>query len=106
MAWQRLYQDRGRTKFVVAEAIVGHDMYFSHAFLGAQRSHIDLNMLGRSILHEHNFKSLDVGVKYTILDTKFTGANFLAYGIYPNYAFLMKSVSVSRTAKEKLFAKY
>lgn len=106
VAWQGQYQDRGGTKSIVAEAIAGHDMYFWHAFLGAPGSLNDLNVLGRSTLHEHYLKSPAASVKYTILDTDFTGAYFLADGIYPNYAFLMKSVSVPRTAKEKLFSKY
>lgn len=102
MAWQ----DGGGTNSVVAEVIVGHDMYFLHASLGALRFLIDLKVLGRSTFHERFFKYLAIMVKYTNLDTESTGGYFPTNGIYPIYAFHMKSAYMPRTAKEKPFAKY
>ena len=32
IAWQGMYQDRNKKKRKVAEAIVGHDMYFNTPF--------------------------------------------------------------------------
>ena len=50
-------------------------------------------------------ESSATSVKYTIGDTEFEGVFFLADGIYPNYAYLMKTISEPATGKEKLFAK-
>ena len=106
VAWQGQYYDRGGTKSIVAEAIAGHDMYFWHAFVGAPGFLNDLNILGRSTLHEHYLNSPAAKIKFVILDEEFTGAYFLADGIYPGYALFMKSVGHPRTRKEKLFAKF
>ena len=77
MAWRGQYEDRGGTKSVMAEAIARHDIYFWHAFLGVLGSLNDLNVLGTSTVHEHYLKSHVACVKYTILDTEFTGAYLL-----------------------------
>ena len=49
-------------------------------------------------------ESLAPSTKYTIRDTKFEGAFFLANGVYPNYAYLVKTISKVATDREKLFA--
>ena len=80
-------------------------MYFWHVFLGCPGSLNDLNVLGVSTLANTYMESSARTVKYTVGDTEFEGTYFLADGIYPNYAYLMKTISNPTNPKEKLFAK-
>ena len=105
MAWAGQFHDRTGIRSVVAEAIAGHDMYFWHCCLGFPGSLNDIQIIRRSTISMAYLESPASSVEYTIGDTKFQGAFFLGDGIYPNYAFLMKSISNPGTEKEKLFAK-
>ena len=103
--WQGQFQDRNGHRSVIAEAIAGHDMYFWHVFLGCPGSLNDLNVMGVSSLASTYMESAARTMKYTVGDTEFEGAFFLADGIYPSYAYLMKTISNPTNPKEKLFAK-
>ena len=105
MPWQGQFQDRNGHRSVIAEAIAGHDMYFWHAFVGCPGSLNDLNVMGVSSLCGTYMRSAAATTKYMIGDTEFEGCFFLADGIYPNYAYLMKTISNPGNPKEKLFAK-
>ena len=89
----------------VSPTITGHDMYFWHCCLGFPGSINDRPVLGRSTISMAYLESPAASVEYTIGGTEFQGAFFLADGIYPPYAYLMKTISNPATAKEKLFAK-
>ena len=105
MPWAGQFQDRNGHRSVIAEAIAGHDMYFWHAFFGCPGSLNDINVLGFSTLTGTYLRSAAATTKYTIGDTEFEGAFVLADGIYPNYAYLMKTISNPSNPKQKLFAK-
>ena len=105
MPWQGQFQDRNGHKSVIAEAIAGRDMYFWHVFVGCPGSLNDINVMGVSTLCNTYMRSAAATTKYTIGDTEFEGAFFLADGIYPNYAYLMKTISAPGNPKDKLFAK-
>ena len=80
-------------------------MHFWHVFVGCPGYLNDLNVLGVSTLASTYMSSATATTKYTVGDTEFEGCFFLADGIYPNYAYLMKTISKPGTPKEKLFAK-
>ena len=105
MPWAGQFQDRNGHRSVIAEAIAGHDMYIWHAFFGCPGSLNDINVLGFSTLSGTYLRSAAATTKYTIDDTEFEGAYFLADGIYPPYAYLMKTISNPTNPKDKLFAK-
>lgn len=105
MAWAGQFQDRTGIRSVIAEAVAGHDMYFWHCCLGFPGSINDIQVLGRSTISMAYLESPAATVEYTIGEEEFTGAYFLADGIYPNYAYLMKTISNPATAKEKYFSK-
>lgn len=106
MPWQGQFQDRNGHRSVVAEAIAGHDMFFWHVFVGCPGSMNDINIMGVSDLSTTYMKSAAATTRFTVGDTEFEGAYFLADGIYPNYAYLMKTISNPTNPKEKLFAKH
>ena len=80
-------------------------MYFWHVCVGFLGSLNDIQVMGRSTITMAYLESPAASIMYTIGDTDFEGAFFLADGIYPNYACLMKTISEPTTAREKLFAK-
>ena len=85
--------------------MAGHDMYLRHYCLGFLGSFNDTQVMGRSTVTMAYLESPAASIKYTFWDTKFEGAFFLANGIFPNYAYLMKAISEPATAREKLFTK-
>ena len=104
MPWAGKFKDRSGMRSVIAEAVAEHDMYFWHVCLGSPGSLNDIQVLNRSTIISAYMESPAVSIKYTIGDTEFEGAFFLADGIYPNYAYLMKTISEPSTGRENLFA--
>ena len=104
ISWQGMYQDRNRKRSIVAEAIAGHDMYFYQAFVGCPGSMNDLNIMGVSTMQSNYMESCAIEQKYTISGREFRGAYFLADGIYPDFPYFLKTVSVPTTPQEKQFA--
>ena len=103
--WQGQFHDRNGHRSVIAEAIAGHDLYFWHVFLGCPGSLNDLTVLGISSLASTYMESSAATVKFIVGGVEYEGAYFLADGIYPSYAYLMKTIPGPRTEKEKHFAK-
>ena len=103
--WQGQFYDRLGHKSVIAEAIAGSDLYFWHVFVGVPGSHNDQHVLGVSSLSNKYMKSTAATKVFYIDGEKFTGCYFLADGIYPDYAYLMKTFSKPADFAEKLFAK-
>ena len=105
MAWQGMYQDRNHKKSIVAEAICGHDMYFYQVYVGLPGSLNDINIMGQTTMQSNYFESGAIDMTYMVGGEEFTGAYFLADGIYPDFPYLVKTVAEPITMQEKLFAK-
>ena len=98
--WAGEFQDRSGIRSVVAEAVASSDMYFWHVclrFLGLLN---DIQVMERSTITMAYLESPAASIKYTIRDTQFEGAFFLADILYPNYAHLMKIISEPTTARD------
>ena len=105
MVWQGMYQDRNHKRSIVAEAICGHDMYFYQAYVGLPGSLNDINIMGQTTMQSNYMESGAIDMKYMVAGEEFTGAYFLAEGIYPDFPYLVKTVAEPITAQEKLFSK-
>ena len=103
--WQGQFYDRSGHKSVIAEAVAGSDLYFWHVFVGCPGSQNDLHVLGVSSLTNKYMKSLAATTEYFIDGKRFEGCFFLADGIYPDFAYLMKTYSQPANHAGKLFAK-
>ena len=104
IAWQGMYQDRNKKRSIVAEAIAGHDTYIFQAFVGLPGSLNDINIMGRTDTQRKYMHSAAIDVKFKLASQEFTGAYFLADGIYPDYPYLMKTIPEPVNRKQKLFA--
>ena len=100
-----MYQDRNKKKSIVAEAIAGHDMYIFQAFVGLPGCLNDINIMGRTDTQSKYMHSAAIDIKFKLASQEFTGAYFLADGIYPDYPYLMKSIPEPVNMKQKLFAR-
>ena len=103
--WQGQFQDRHGQRSVIAEAIAGSDLYFWHVFLGVPGAANDLHVLGVSTLFTKYLNSLARTQTFQIGGHDHAGCFFLADGIYPDYACLMKTYSPPTTPEERNFAK-
>ena len=57
----------------------------------------DLNIMGVSTMQSNYMKSCAIDQKFTISGREFKGAYFLADGIYPDFPYFVKTVSVPTT---------
>ena len=103
--WQGQFHDKRGIWSIIAEAVAGHDMYFWHVDLGFPGSINDGQVLGRSTITMQYMESHARLEKFYIDGMEFTGAFFLADGIYPPYVFLMKSILHPLTDETRHFAK-
>jgi hypothetical protein len=68
-------------------------------------SHNDINVLHRSSLFANLAEGTTPEVNYTINGHDYTMSYYLADGIYPSWATLVKSISLPMGNKKKYFAK-
>ena len=100
VSWQ------GHKRSVVMEAIAGHDLYFSHVFVGMPGSCNDINVLQRSSI---KIKIKYLGgpartIKYELNGKQKEGGHILTDGIYPDYTYFVKSIRRPIFPKDRMFA--
>ena len=103
--YQGMFQDRNRKRSIVVEAIAGHDMYIFQAFVGLPGCLNDINIHARTDATRRYSDSFAIDKKFKLANQDFTGAYFLADGIYPKHPYLMKTIPEPATQEDKLFAK-
>ena len=104
-AWRGQYTGHAGGPTLILEAIASYDLWICHAFFGLPGSLNDINVLHRS----HLFSRLEEGnapaVNYTVNGTNYNMGYYLADGIYPEWATLVKTIPRPQGRKNKLFAK-
>ncbi|XP_071685598.1 uncharacterized protein [Rutidosis leptorrhynchoides] len=106
-AWKGQYT-RGDRKgpTVMLEAVASHDMWIWHAFFGMAGSNNDINVLNNSSL----FYSLKNGsappASFYVNGHQYTKGYYLADGIYPDWATLIKGYSQPTDEKRVKFKRF
>lgn len=90
---------------IILEAVASKDLWIWHAFFGMPGSHNDINVLHRSPLFANLAEGTAPQVNYTVNGHDYTMGYYLADGIYPSWATLVKSISLPMGNKRKYFAK-
>jgi hypothetical protein len=90
---------------IILEAVASNDLWIWHAFFGMPGSHNDINVLHRSPLFANLAEGTAPQVNYTVNGHDYTMGYYLADGIYPSWATLVKTISRPMGNKNKYFAK-
>jgi hypothetical protein len=84
--------------------VASHDLWICHAFFGIAGSNNDINVLNQSTLFNEELRHRAPRVQYTINGNQYNTGYYLADGIYPEWAVFVKSIILSISDKDKLFA--
>nr|AAQ56372.1 hypothetical protein OSJNBa0017M13.23 [Oryza sativa Japonica Group] len=104
-AWQGQYKGKEGVPTIVLEAVASRDRWIWHAFFGSPRSHNDINVLQRSPWFAKLAEGQAPKVNFSINGHDYTMGYYLAYGIYPSWATLVKSIKLPQGNKRKYFTK-
>nr|XP_034569929.1 putative nuclease HARBI1 [Setaria viridis] len=103
-AWQGMYTGHVHEPTIILEAVADKDLWMWHAFFGMPGSHNDINVLHRSSLFARVAEGQAPKVNYTINNNEYTMGYYLADGIYPSWATIVKSIPDPQGNKKKYFA--
>ena len=91
---------------LILEAVASQDLWIWHAFFGVAGSNNDINMLNQSTLFLEQLKGQAPRVNYNVNEKEYQLGYYLVDGIYPEWAAFVKSIPMSQTEKQRLFAKH
>ncbi|XP_021803160.1 uncharacterized protein LOC110747266 [Prunus avium] len=101
-AWQGDYGNRKGQKSIILEAVASFDTWVWHAFFGVAGSQNDLNVVGQSPVFNDVLRGHSPHITYQINNTVYSGAYYLADGIYPRWT----TIPNPQSEKEKSFAAF
>ena len=104
-AWHGMYSGHYHEPTIVLEAVASYDLRIWHAFFGLPGSNNDINVLDQSSVFDDLVKGCTPPVSYSINGHEYSMGYYLADGIYPNWATLVKTISQPQGNKNKHFAK-
>ncbi|KAI3681180.1 hypothetical protein L6452_35965 [Arctium lappa] len=88
---------------IMLEAVASQDLWIWHAFFGVAGSNNDINVLNQSTLFNDVLQGYSPDVKFIVNGTEYTKGYYLADGIYPEWATIVKSFSCPQDLKRKKF---
>lgn len=99
-AYHGQYTGKEKKPTLILEAVSSYDLWIWHAHFGLPGSLNDINVLDRSDLFDEYTNGSSVDVKFDVGDQEFTMGYYLADGIYPNFANMVKTFSVPKPGAE------
>jgi hypothetical protein len=96
------YTGRGGKPTVVLEAAASYDLWIWHTNFGYPGSLNDINILDRSDVFSCITNANAPDSSFSVNNNQYGFGYFLADGIYPNWATLVKTYSAPSTIKEKV----
>ncbi|XP_008229162.1 PREDICTED: uncharacterized protein LOC103328543 [Prunus mume] len=85
-------------------SVASYDTWIWHAFFEAAGSNNDINILARSPLFNDVVHGVAPHVEYIVNGNQYHLGYYLADGIYPRWAILVKTISSPDNPKNRLFA--
>ena len=111
-AWKNCpYDKQGQYKghvnkpTIILEVVASNDLWIWHVFFGMPGSHNDINVLHRSPLFDNLAEGRAPEVNYSVNGHDYNMGYYLADGIYPSWATLVKSITLPMGNKRQYFAK-
>ena len=102
--WHGMYKGHKGKPTMILEAVATKDLRIWHAFFGLPGSHNDINVLQRSPVFDDLANGRAPIVEFTVNDNIYSIGYYLADGIYPDWATLVKSISAPVSNKQKIYA--
>jgi hypothetical protein len=102
---QGQYKGKEEKPTIILEAVASDDLWIWHAFFGMPGSHNDINVLNRSPLFDNLAEGKAPEVNFSVNGHDYTMGYYLADGIYPTWATLVKSITKPMGNKRQYFAK-
>ncbi|CAN1302976.1 Protein ALP1-like [Linum perenne] len=90
---------------IMLEAVASQDLWIWHAFFGVAGSNNDINVLNQSPLFNDVLGGYLPDIQFTVNGTTYTKGYYLADGIYPEWATMVKSFAYPEDPKRKKFKK-
>jgi hypothetical protein len=75
------------------EAVVSQDLWFWHSFFGLAGTHNDLNVLAMSPIFTNLYNGVTPKCSFIVNGREYSQPYYLADGIYPDYATIIKTIS-------------
>ncbi|KAI3746155.1 hypothetical protein L6452_08578 [Arctium lappa] len=88
---------------IMLETVASQDLWIWHAYFGVAGSNNDINVLNQSTLFNDVLQGYSLDVKFIVNGTEYTKGYYLADGIYPEWATIVKSFSCPQDLKRKKF---
>jgi len=107
VAWQGHYTrgDKGHPT-IMLEAVASYDLWLWHAYFGPAGSNNDINVLNESDLFDDLLQDNAPQVPFVANGENFTKGYYLADGIYPDWATIVKSFKCPMDPKTSKFKRY
>jgi hypothetical protein len=86
------------------EAVASADLWIWYAFFGAAGSNKDINVLNQSPLFIEVLQGRAPSVQFHINGIEYNMGYYLAYGIYPEWATIVKSITRPQNDKDTMYA--
>jgi hypothetical protein len=99
-----MYRGHKGKPSIILEAVATKDLRIWHSYFGMPGSHNDINVLQRSPVFDDLANGRAPVVNFTVNGNEYNMGYYLADGIYPDWATLMKSVSSPLGNKRKWFS--
>jgi hypothetical protein len=99
-----MYKGHKGKPTMILEAVVTEDLRFWHAYFGLPGSHNDINVLHRSPVFDDLANGRAPSVEFTVNGNIYNMCYYLADGIYPDWATLVKTISAPISNKHKVYA--
>ena len=101
-AHQGQYQGKEKYPSLILEAVADYELWIWHAFFGSPGSLNDINVLNRSPVFARLTQGESAAVEFTVNGNTYDRGYYLADGIYPPYATLVKTFPHPSTEMEKV----
>lgn len=102
-AWHGEHTGHVHKPTIILEAVASQNLRIWHAFFGLPGSLNDINVLHRSPVFDGLASGTAAPVNFDVNGHSYDMGYYLADGIYPDWATLVKGVSAPVTAKQQLF---